>query len=377
MSYTRSFQLYKISLLSAYHRLRYDFARELVVAICAAVILATFGYIFNDFLNVKVKELSPPMRHAFANACAWFGLALATIVTIRLIRVARYSANSLGETALRMGEWPAAVMTFVWLRSVTILAVTYAVVWLLIWHYLVQWPFLKITIIQLVLLTLVAAAQLLPPPRTIQERTLIPLLPTSWQGSQLATLVKWRLVQIVKRNRLTQTCLAIGLVLVLFAAVVGISSAPVVAVIFVCMVGGIFGSMALAFQLQEDLNYAWSERCMGIDHRSFEHAYTVIGSLLGIALGSIPAVALMIGHPDLEGLSTALKALIITWIPFFAFPSLMFQIDGRRPALQAVQITIVALFLGTAVLASWFSVIILPIFRYYVSGVQQGRFYRA
>lgn len=373
----RSLHLYKISVNSLWHRIRHDFARELVVAICAAVLIATFGYIFNDFLNVKVKELSISMRSTFATAVAIFGMLMATSIVIRSIRSARYTPASLGELALRLGEDPKFVKGFLWLRTCSTTIAVYIITWTIICRYLVKWEPSTILLSQTGLLIIVGLAQFLPPPRFDKERSIDPLLPPHWHGSRLTTLAKWRLVQIIFRNRLTQSCLFIAVLAGFFAAFLAMVSVPDVAIFFVCLVGGCFGSMALAFQLQEDLNYAWAERSMGIDHRSFERAYEVIGAILGVAIGIIPGVAIFIASPDLAGLSLATKGILITWIPFFTMPCVMFQIDGRRPALQAIMNTVMGLMLGTAILASWLGLILLPVFRYYVSGVQQGRFYRA
>ena len=54
----RAIQLYTLFLKATVNKIRENLAREIVVGICAMVIFSLFFYVFNDFLNVEVKEIS-------------------------------------------------------------------------------------------------------------------------------------------------------------------------------------------------------------------------------------------------------------------------------------------------------------------------------
>src|SRR5262249_43998386 len=115
----RALRLYAISLLALAHRLRHDLARELVVLVCTLVLLATFLYVFNDFLNVQVSSLSTAMRARFADAALGGLLATAFAVGVKLVRDELYGNASLARMARRMGESPATLRAFLILRGAT------------------------------------------------------------------------------------------------------------------------------------------------------------------------------------------------------------------------------------------------------------------
>src|SRR5687768_678497 len=92
----RAARLYLTELCSFAHRLRHDLAREMVVLACSLVLLATFLYVFNDFLNVQVSSLSGTMRERFAEG------ALAVLVAIATAAGAKFVRDELhGEESLR------------------------------------------------------------------------------------------------------------------------------------------------------------------------------------------------------------------------------------------------------------------------------------
>ena len=130
-----------------------------------------------------------------------------------------------------------------------------------------------------------------------------------------------------------------------------------------------------------------------MSHGQFIRAYEFISWLLGgfyaLAGAGLYLVTSRIGGTnssaigphELHDLKTLLnhsgKVFCITLLPFLTAPWLMFQIDVRRPWISAVVSLLVNLFVGTALLASWLSVILVPILRYYGLQSQNGRFYRA
>jgi hypothetical protein len=58
-------------------------------------------------------------------------------------------------------------------------------------------------------------------------------------------------------------------------------------------------------------------------------------------------------------------------------PFLLFQIDVRRPYIQAVAALMLGMIGMTAVYAHWIGVLLAPLFRYYASNTQADRYYRA
>ena len=196
-------------------------------------------------------------------------------------------------------------------------------------------------------------------------------------------MIAWRLRQLLFRNRLTQVCLAITLVFTLLAGFLITRQAPYFVLVFAAMVSGIFLSLTLAFQLQDDLSYAWAERCLGVSHAEVIATFETMGGILGLSLGSVFALLFcgsgLVLTPDagLHLLSQGVKLGVLAALASLLMPHLMFQIDPHRPAIQIVLVTLGTLFIGTAIFAHWLGVILIPALRYYAMAHQLGRFYRA
>ena len=124
--------------MSALHRLRYDFAKELVVAICCGVLFATFLYVFNDFLNIQVAALSTAMRESFATILAIVMLLGVAIYGGRHLSSASASQARLGNFARMIGEDHRTLRVFKQLTTVMQLFVLHGAAWLFTWHYLVK-----------------------------------------------------------------------------------------------------------------------------------------------------------------------------------------------------------------------------------------------
>jgi hypothetical protein len=58
-------------------------------------------------------------------------------------------------------------------------------------------------------------------------------------------------------------------------------------------------------------------------------------------------------------------------------PGLLFQIDPRRPAVQILIVFMAGLFIGTAVIAHWLAVLLIPLLATWAQRYQADRFYRA
>src|SRR5690606_4332304 len=100
------------------------------------------------------------------------------------------------------------VKRYVWLRSLTLVGICYALAWVVIEQLLIQWSWPVKIVLQTSMLIIIALMQLLPEPKLLKEQTVKPIMGARWRGSKILTLVHWRLAQIIRRNRLTQLCLA-------------------------------------------------------------------------------------------------------------------------------------------------------------------------
>ncbi len=364
------------------HRLYYDFIRELIVVICGLVIFATFLYVFNDFLNVEIKTLSTKMRAVFAEAVAVFTLCIACFSYVRMLGSQKQLKHSYQYTAHRMGETKINIKAFVSIRSLILYSVCFGSAWFFIVTYLVSWPLAKVVIAQIIATLLIGLIKVFPTKSNKTSELTDSKEITSNYPSKISALTHWRVRQIFLRNHLTQASLAISLLFSIMTALLVVRSAPEIAYIFAGFISGYFASLSLAFQLQEDLKYSWAEKFMGVSHEEFISSYTRVSLMTGSAAAIIPVTMMLLTSTTASetaffSISNSLKLFVVIGLPSYITPMLMFQIDGRKPSIQAITVALIGLFLATAIYAHWLGIIALMIFKYYANNSQYGRFYRA
>lgn len=379
---TRALRLYWLAAMEVLHRLRYEWAREIVVFLASLILFATFLYVFNDFLNVQVSSLSQAMRDRFAEVAAIVVLTAGTAAAAAALRRERLADQSLARSATALGEEPAVVRLFVVLRAASALALIHGLTWLFVLKTMVVPSLGQGAIAEGVMAALsVAVAFLIPPRRKESDSSYTNAHATT--RPPLATLVTWRLSQLLRQNRLTRMTLAVAAALVLLLGTVTAGGAPTFACIALGLAIGFVASLSLVFQLAEDLPGAWTERGLGVTHDQFVGAYERLGVIMGVGAGAMAAAAVALGRligplpVNTATWNDVAKILVVTAVPALVFPWIMLQIDGRRPGVGAVLVLIAGLFLGTAVYANWLSLLLPVILRYYALGSQAGRFYRA
>lgn len=393
---SRAFVLLGLSVKAFFHRLRHDLAREIVVALSSLIILATFFYVFNDFLNVEVASLSPAMRTAFAKVASALTLTAAATFAGTLIAEGRHGDRTLSSFARVSGEEPAVVRLFNVLRGALAIVLCHGLGWWINQRWLFELsPKSGVPVVGLMLgITIVVAFRRKKSRQSIeaQVKTKTTLL-TNGRLSIGSALVAWRIVQMVFRNRLSRLCLGMGALLALPVVWAGFRGAPPFVAATCGLGAGFVASLAMVFFVADDITQAWTERGAGVSHGQFVGAYEAIswlvGSIYALAGAGLYLVAsltsagqsLLHGGQEANALMTELshtgKVFCITLLPFLTAPWLMFQIDARRPSITSVVSLLVNLFVGTALLASWLSIILVPILRYYGLQSQNGRFYRA
>lgn len=374
----RAHQLLLLDARAGLHRVRHDLGRELTVLACSVVLLALFGYVFHDFLNVQVASLSEGMRAAFARAAAVATLVLGAVAGAVAVRTTWRSRDGLGETALRLGEDQGTVRAYRIGRSVVVMAVIHGAAW----YAVVRWMTVpKTGTIVAAEGAMLALASVLPLFRssavkglqTAEERK-----SGSAEGGGLS-LVAWRLRQL-RRRRASVLAFAAALLFAAIAALPPLANIPPFASCAAALGASLFAATALSFQLTDDLREAWIERQLGVSHAAFVNAYERLGLLLGSAVGLVATLAYVGGalasghgvHPVAPLQIFAIGALAPVTLPW-----LMMQIDGRRPAVVLLTSILVGLFIGTAIVAHPLSLGLIPILRYYGAKSQDGRYYRA
>ena len=380
----RALNLLKIVISGALNRLRFDLAREIVVLISGGVVIATFAYIINDFLNVQIQGLSQVMRDRFAEPLAIAMLLICAFKAGAFIRAEWSNSETSTRMADFLGEKPEVIWVYKMLHAILVLTVLHGGGWWVTLRYFIQPTTEWIAFTQIGMLAMsIGSAYWYKEKRGLNEHETGNWLKKDDAGkkARLASFVRWRLAQIALRNRTARICFLVSVALYVLIIPLQSNGIPFFATVACSILASIIASGALFFQLSEDLNYAWAERTMGISHADFCKGYQAISSVLAIAMIALSILMFTIGsfrfadgNISIENLITLVCINLAT--PLLA-PMMMFQIDGRKPVVNLILLTIAALFVDTAIFANKASLLLIPILHYYANGSQNGRFYRA
>ena len=367
----RAFQLLLFDVRAVLHRLRHDLGKEITVLLASLILLATFGYIFNDFLNIQIAALSAAMRDTVALVVAGVFCLAAAAATAKTLRRAASDNASTRAMAKILGEAPEILTRYTILHAITIVLLIHGAAWLIIFRFLVNASLFSFGLVELVMLVITwIGAQISP--RTLGSTRAGPTI-----LRQRAPLVAWRLTLHLQRNRGHQLLYGLSLAFVVLGSLAFRGGAPLLAPVATALAAGVLLAAILAFSLARDLEHAWIEHALGVSHDEMVTAYELFAIALVIPAALVAAVCTAWAAPDAESLATAWKpAAILAVTPLFA-PYMLFQIDARRPGINMIGLTIIGLFLGTAIFAHGLAVLLPLIAKAGIASNQANRFHRA
>lgn len=369
-----------MSIKSFFHRIWNDLARELVIAICSMVLASLFYYIFNDFLNVEIKQLSDKMQESFGSSLAYFLHLIAAIYCGRKIRDEKSNPHSIGNAFLALGENPNILKAYWGLRIPTILILYYTPTWFISQRILVNWPLNTSYYVFFLMCCASALSTVFLKKSTILHTSPIyfksPLC-TKMQDPSRA-LLSWRVKQLLLRNQLSQFCIGLSILSsCLFFLLPDIGPIN----FLISLVSGLYLAFAFIFQCTLDLKHSWIEKNFGVSHQQYLYNIIIISigcGLSGACCNSLCYLFAHLFHPlGQEFWQTLIAGFFITFTPVFLVPFAIFQIDGRRAIIQVMSIILASIFICTGIYASLFSIVLLPVVAYYGINSQDGRFYRA
>ncbi len=369
MTKTRVGMLLRLDFMATWHRLRFDWAQELIAFLCAGVLLAVFGYMVHDFLTDKIAGLGMGIRQALTFGAA-FGMALVAGCVIGA--VLRRRAN-LAAFAKTRGEFPETISRYRKISQIIVATFLSGLAWALIFNLVGSNLGTNQVIATLSIGAIGAGAayflSFAEDDRVATVSTLDFIDYSRWRAA-----LKLRLAQIICRNRTSQIFCALAGLLTIANIWQSMRGAPPFINGILAMAISMLTAFPLTIQLKEDLQYAWSERLMGISHREFTFFYYRLAVALTIPYFFISlAGALLRPSFDVASLSAA---LIVPLGPLLT-PSLMFQVEPRKPQITGLVIGLVVLFLGTGLLVHPAMLVLVPITMYYAGQYQEGRYYRA
>lgn len=365
--------LLTIELKAFARKIAYDFYREIVVLICAVVIVSLFYYIFNDFLNSHIKQISAQLWQQLS---LWGHITCSILVSVLIARVIQHRFTA-QESIL---QWLQEIGETGGIRSayLGISALLLAAAGLSIYNGLAEQifgpPSRGTLLLEMGLCLLgIAGFAFFRPQMGISQS---PLLTNSSNRNRV--LLHWRIKQIVFRNQLTQITLLCALVFYFFYLILINWNAPPLILLVMGLIATLFVTSAICIQISEDLAYCWLEKHLGVDHDLYLRTITLI--CLGFASLSFAflALPLLLHQQAMSQLSEFLVYLRIPLAhtsPLLLTPLVIFQIDANRPIIPILSAALLSLILATCIFASWLSLGLIPLIFYYAKQSQQNRFY--
>ncbi|RZA13441.1 MAG: hypothetical protein EOP10_29730 [Proteobacteria bacterium] len=265
------------------------------------------------------------------------------------------------------------IRTFLVVQTFILLISGYAIYWQLVGRPWGRWSFPTLLMWQGISLVFAAIRFALYKDKPLPSFK--PLLSDA-QATRIQTLIDWRWKQIFLRNRIAKLCLGLAFALQIVSGILLFLGAPFPLAVLLAMASGILLACGPSFQLQEDMRAIWFERQVGSSHEEYVSVYQRICLRLALVFG-LSALIIAFASRGFEAPIETLKLFAITALYPVLLPAVMFQIAPERPTLQIMTMTLIGLFLGTAIFAHWASVVIIPIAMTYAKQYQQNNFYRS
>ena len=371
---TRLNLLMSIQLKSIVRKLRYDLVSEIVVLICALVLIGLFYYIFQDFLNVKLQTVPKESQEKIARAFAVGIIAVTALFLRSTLNKQTDHEPKVAQFAARLGEPPRIVRFFRLYFNLLAQVTVFGLQWLIIHRYIYRFDFQVACLIQLV----TSCFLLLP---SFSQKTAARQVTQSYRPMQLPeqscvrTLTKWRLVQMIVRRRNCQLTLILAGLTLAIVALASKLAMPAGALVLLAMLASILTAGALIFQLETDVRYAWLEKGLGVSHGQYVNAYLLAGLLLAGVFSVGAGLAVYIFWQDFDQDLIA-KIALITAIGPLSVAAIMFQLDASKALLQFMSIFFICLFLGTAIYINTLFAALFPVLLYYALKYQDQQFYQ-
>ena len=209
--------------------------------------------------------------------------------------------------------------------------------------------------------------------------------------NQNFSLVTWRERRLKGHHWRGAGLRLLAWILIVIGPAAILTEKPIELVQLSSLFGGIILSWIVPIVIEEDLRFTWLERQAAISHRQWINAWQKIFTKWAVSCFLVSMTASMIVYlcaiyfrqaeqQTLPLDHMAVNALIagsMAAFPVWLAPAFVLQIDGRQIATNIVMLTLIGIFIGTAVIALPFLVPGIWLLRHEAHRYQEGRFARA
>ncbi|MBP9707476.1 MAG: hypothetical protein KBD78_07495 [Oligoflexales bacterium] len=382
-----SLRLLRLDFINIKNRLAQNLAGELVTAISALAIIALFIYITHDFLSIELKKLHDQTNlwRSLNKNFSYFILAM-TSISLGWRLGSRFKAKgSIENFAYFIGNAPQTIQTYRHLSILILSIMFYSFAWFFIEKLLIPYTYLEFITANILMLAMSFTSYYINQRQKNSPAASIKNPVNFLSKNTLISPVKWRFIQVY-RNKVQWSVSAVLAAYLYFRLLTLLQqNAPFFLIYLITFLLSILLVVPIAYQLRRDVEISWLEKTFGMSHDRFISTYNRISIVLSLILASILVATLFCFEVySLDGRNFDLiflnqTAQIIALVCGLAafYPSIMFQIDSRKPLLQLISLFLFGLLYMTLIFIHWGFVIIIPILKSYADSMQKDRYYRA
>ena len=374
-------------LLQQLRRLTYSLGHLLTTAFGSAVTLALFMYIFGDFLKEKLPKINMTaaehVRFYFTllmmMGSGWAIFSWCKILLFGENSWTHYLANlGIQQTTIRYASKLTVFVITLIANLATTMLITLSFGPLGAAHWLSLVPIVLIS-------TFYASSATVGATKPTMDENLAEMNHYSF------SLITWRERRFKGiRWRGSMLCMMAGLLFLIGPASI-LAGKPLELSLLSSLIGGIILSWVVPSAIAEDLRFTWLERQAAISHKQWINAWQAIFSKWSVICFAVSLIFSMIFGlmtinftlrepvpPTLVSIMTnALLAGVLAAFPVWLAPSFVLQIDGRKITTNILMLTIISLFVGTAIIAIPILIPGIWLLRHEAHRYQEGRFARA
>lgn len=340
-------------------RIRASLGHALTTAIATGVVLALFVYIFGDFIKDKLPAISPAVAATAMNGFLLLVLCFVALSVYRWTVERFYTPHSWFKVLSGLGVDAGGLLRHQQLASIVFSGLILLILAAVVTAFVAPFQ----TIHWIVLLGLIGGTPFYQKLVTGRLSSNLQDQPPASAQGDLEPLVAWRKSRIERTAWRGRPLKILAALPIIFGAVGLLLGARLELAFISSLVGGIMLAWTVPLLIDEDLNTTWIERQAAVTHDRWIGAWQKIfghwSLLVFVTTSILTAVTLSIHLGSavfsIEGLLSIIKNSALSGL-LAAFPvgiatAFVMQIDGKRPLTNIILITLLGLFVGTAVIA--------------------------
>ena len=190
-----------------------------------------------------------------------------------------------------------------------------------------------------------------------------------------AKISDWRRHQLIYRSMPGKSLIIAGCFGSLIGPIAADAQTHVLIVQVALLLSGLVATLGLIQAVAAELPGTWFEKQAGLSHDQWMTSWQHISNSIAVVLATSGGVAWALLPLDIRRSEWSLP-FIAGFLPWL-LPSLILQIEGRAKNINMMVGCLIALFFGTAMVATPWAAAALPILKTQAKAYQFGRFYRA